>query len=170
MYSNFFVALYGLRKSPKLLLKLLSGTLKEFGLYLVPVPPYVYTYNKGILVFFFVYDIALVIVNKLTKRFEFRVLGELDWFLEVKISRDRENRKLWLTQQKTYIVKICQQFGCEGAGRKVNVPLAGDKLIKNNQQAKDSEIKLYQKMVGSLIYASAVTRPDISRAVSQSPC
>ena len=42
--------LYGLRKSPKLWLKLLSGTLHEIGLYQVPGQPCVHTDYKGILI------------------------------------------------------------------------------------------------------------------------
>lgn len=40
-----------------------------------------------------------------------------------------------------------------------------DRMEKYDQQASAIEVKNYQKKVGSLIYASAVTRPDISRAV-----
>ncbi|KAI0992614.1 hypothetical protein K3495_g15571 [Podosphaera aphanis] len=39
-------------------------------------------------------------------------------------------------------------------------------MSKNDQRATPEEIKIYQQKVGSLIYASSVTRPDISRAVS----
>lgn len=39
-------------------------------------------------------------------------------------------------------------------------------MIKNAEQSTAEDIKVYQKKVGSLIYASGVTRPDISRAVS----
>lgn len=41
-----------------------------------------------------------------------------------------------------------------------------DKMPKNERQASLEEVKRYQQKVGSLIYASGVTRPDISRAVS----
>ncbi|KAI0991690.1 hypothetical protein K3495_g16497, partial [Podosphaera aphanis] len=50
--------LYGLRKSPKLWLKLLSGTLSDIGLHQVPGQPCVYTDFRGIVIFFFVDDLV----------------------------------------------------------------------------------------------------------------
>ena len=55
--------LYGLRKSPKLWLKFLSGTLKDIGLNQVPGQPCVYTDFDGIIVFFFVDDLSLFILK-----------------------------------------------------------------------------------------------------------
>ena len=168
-------ALYGLRKSPKLWLKLLSGSLVDIGLHQVPGQPCVFTDFKGIIVFFFVDDLVFIfpetrrddtqdLLDKLTQRFEFRVLGELEWFLGVKISRDRTNRKLWLSQ-KSYIEKTCGEYNCIQSNRRISTPMVTDKMVKYDQQASAENIKDYQRKVGSLIYASAVTRPDISRAV-----
>lgn len=39
-------------------------------------------------------------------------------------------------------------------------------MQKYDGNATNDEIKLYQQKIGSLIYASSVTRPDISRAIS----
>lgn len=168
--------LYGLRKSPKLWLKLLSGTLLDIGLYQVPGQPCVYTDFNGIIIFFFVDDLVFIfpenrrddtlkMLKKLTERFEFRILGEIEWFLGVKISRNRINKTLRLSQQ-SYIEKTCREYDCCEIKRKIDTPLVSDRMIKNNHQATSDQIKLYQKKVGSLIYASGVTRPDISRAVS----
>ncbi|KAI0996919.1 hypothetical protein K3495_g11263 [Podosphaera aphanis] len=168
--------LYGLRKSPKLWLKLLSGTLLEIGLYQVPGQSCVYTDFKGIIIFFFVDDLVFIfpenrrhdtlqMLQKLTEKFEFRILGELEWFLGVKISRNRINKILRLSQQ-TYIEKTCREYGCCETKSRINTPLTSDKMLRNIHQATPDEIKLYQKKVGSLIYASGVTRPDIARAVS----
>ncbi|KHJ30013.1 hypothetical protein EV44_g3629 [Erysiphe necator] len=169
-------ALYGLRKSPKLWLKLLSGTLKYIGLQQVSRQPCVFTDYDGISIFFFVDDLvflfpairrprALELLKKLTATYEFRVLGELDWFLGVKVSRNKSSRKLWLSQE-SYVEKICKEFDCEVQGRKVNTPILDDRLSKYDSIATSDEVKLYQKKVGLLIHASGVTRPDISRAVS----
>ena len=38
-------------------------------------------------------------------KYEMRDLGELHWFLNVKVLRDRRQRKLWLSQS-AYIDKI----------------------------------------------------------------
>ncbi|KAI0998917.1 hypothetical protein K3495_g9279 [Podosphaera aphanis] len=168
--------LYGLRKSPKLWLGLLSGTLSDIGLHQVPEQPCVYTDFRGILIFFFVEDLVFMfpekrrgdtmqILKKLTDKFEFRVLGELEWFLGVRITRDKVNRKLWLSQQ-SYIEKLCREYNCYETRSRINTPMINDRMSKIEQQATSDEIKLYQQKVGSLIYASGVKRLDISRAVS----
>lgn len=92
-------------------------------------------------------------------------MGELEWFLGVKVSRNRTEKKLWLSQE-SYFEKICIEFGCEVPGRKVYTPIVDDKMSRYDESSSPDQIKLYQKKVGSLIYASTVTRPDISRAIS----
>lgn len=158
--------LYGLRKSPKLWLKLLSGTLFNIGLQQIPGQPCIFTDFKGIIVFFYVDDLvfafpnsrranALTLLKKLTQQHEFRFLGELEWFLGVKISRERQSRKLWLSQE-AYIKEICHEFGCLESSRQVNTPIITDKMPKFKNQANIKMIKLYQQKIGSLIYASSV--------------
>ena len=83
----------------------------------------------------------------------------------MRISRDRVAKKLCLSQE-SYVEKICQEFNCCGSSQRISVPLISDKMSKYHDQASLDEVKIYQRKVGSLIYASGVTRPDISRAVS----
>ncbi|KAI0996051.1 hypothetical protein K3495_g12130 [Podosphaera aphanis] len=173
---RLFRGLYGLRKSPKLWLELLSGTFLDIGLYQVPGQSCVYTDFKGTIIFFFVDDLVFIfpenrrhdtlqMLKKHTEKIEFGILGELEWFLGVKISRNRIKKILRLNQQ-TYIEKICREYECCETKSRINTPLTSDKMLRNNYQATPDEIKLYQKKVGSLIYTSGVTRPDIARAVS----
>ncbi|KAI1002281.1 hypothetical protein K3495_g5923 [Podosphaera aphanis] len=142
--------IYGLRKSPKLWLKLLSGTLSDIGLYPIPGQPCVYTDYQGILVFFFVDDLvivfpadkrteALAFLSKLTQKYEFRVLGEIKWFFGVKITRDRPKRKLFLSQE-AYIDKICHEYNCDQPGRRINTPLVTDKMKKYDGKATNEKI------------------------------
>ena len=146
------------------------------GLFQVPGQPCIFTDYNGIIVFFYVDDLVMIfpinkraraldLLKELTQAYEFRVMGELGWFLGVKVSRDRLEKKLWLSQE-SYFEKICREFGCEIPGRKVCTPIVDDQMSKYDGSTSPDQIKLYQKKVGSLIYASTVTRPDISRAVS----
>jgi Reverse transcriptase (RNA-dependent DNA polymerase) len=41
--------------------------------------------------------------------YEFKDLGDLKWFLGIRVIRDRPNRKLWLCQD-AYINKIANKF------------------------------------------------------------
>jgi hypothetical protein len=71
--------------------------------------------------------------------------------------------------QKEYVQTIVERFGMRDANP-VYTPLpAGceDHLVKFDGQASSSEIKNYQKLIGSLLYAQIGTRPDISFAVGR---
>ncbi|KAI0993408.1 hypothetical protein K3495_g14777 [Podosphaera aphanis] len=115
-------ALYGLRNSPKLWLKLLSGTLQDIGLCQVPGQPGIFTDYSSVIIFFYVDDLAIIfpsikrpraleLLNKLTKTYEFRALGEHKWFLDVKVSRDRLVKKKEVVAGPRVIHrKIMQRF------------------------------------------------------------
>ncbi|KHJ32378.1 hypothetical protein EV44_g3605 [Erysiphe necator] len=170
--------LYGLRKSPKLWFKLFSGTLSDIGLYSIPGQPCIFTEYQGIVIFFFVDDLvvafpadkrskALNYLKKLTQKYELRILGKLEWFVGVKITRYQSNKKFFLSQEAN-IEKICCEYSCDQSGRQVSTPLVSDNLQKYDGNATDKETKLYQQKIGSLINASSDTRPDISsRAISK---
>jgi hypothetical protein len=98
----------------------LSATLKELGLQEVAGEPCLFMNDDGALVFFYVDDIVLLcrsgalpqlhkLRQALMQRYEMRDLGELSWFLGIRVIRDREKRKLWLCQD-SYIRKIATTF------------------------------------------------------------
>ena len=83
--------------------------------------------NSWLTVFFFVDDIVLLyrarhqdaadeFIVKLKSQYEMKDLGELKWFLGIRVLRDRAARKLWLCQD-SYIEKIVNQYGCKGLSR-----------------------------------------------------
>ena len=43
--------------------------------------------------------------DEIMKQFELRNIGELSWFLRIRVIRDRPNNKLWLSQT-AYIDKV----------------------------------------------------------------
>jgi len=70
-----------------------------------------------------------------------RPLGDVKWFLKVRVIRDRAAKKLWLVYD-TYIEKITKRFGL--LNRKcLNTPLLFFKLKKNEGQAIKAQIKQY---------------------------
>jgi hypothetical protein len=97
-------ALYGLRRSPILWLKEFSKTLQELGLEGVPGETCLFT-NDRLIIFFYVDDIvalcciehlpSLIEFEKILEaRYEIHSLRELNWFLGVRIIRDRQARKV----------------------------------------------------------------------------
>lgn len=100
-------ALYGLRRSPLLWQREFSGALTELGLQQIPEKPCLFS-NGRIIVFFYVDDIVLLARKEhrkeldqfkynLTAKYEMRDLGELSWFLNIRIVRNREQRKVRLS-------------------------------------------------------------------------
>src|SRR4029077_15448887 len=98
---------------------------------------------------------------KLMAKYEMRDLGELHWFLNIRIIRDRKQRKFWLCQD-AYIDKIVASY--KPPSRTVYTPLSvpTSQLVKYDGQATPQEIHAYQCHVGSTIYPSIISRPDIA--------
>ena len=87
----------------------------------------------------------------------------------MKISRDRKNRKLWLSQE-SYIEKVLERFNMSKA-KAVCSPIASHLKLSSNQcptskkDMKEMSKVPYASVVGSLMYAMVCTRPDITHAV-----
>lgn len=100
------------------------------------------------------------------KRFEMKDLGPVKVMLGIQISRDRPNRKLFISKQE-YIEQILSRFGME-TSRPVKTPM--EKLIfsssSNISDLAAADVP-YRQAIGSLIYLVTNTRPDIAFTVGQ---
>ena len=96
---------------------------------------------------------------------EIKDLGDLTWFLGIRIIRDRENRKLWLSQD-SYIDKIATSFEVKDY-RKVYTPMGNKELKPNPKQASRQDTYAYQRKVGSMLYAANITRLYVARTASK---
>ena len=107
--------------------------------------------------------------NELSKAFAMKDLGSAKQILGMQITRDRKNKKLWLSQEK-YIEKVLERFNMSTC-KPVSTPLAGHFKLSSNEcptSKKDKEEMMkipYASAVGSLMYAMVCTRPDIAHAV-----
>ena len=96
-------------------------------------------------------------------------LGVAKQILGMKICRDRRNKKLTLSQVD-YIVKVTQHFSMENA-KAISTPLLNHlKLTKEmcpkTQEEEDKISKVpYSLAVGSLMYVTVCTRPNIPHEV-----
>jgi hypothetical protein len=96
-------------------------------------------------------------------------LGELHWILGIEIKRVRENRTIHLSQ-RSYIDSILRRYGFEDL-KPVSLPMETSiRLTSAQSPSTTQEIAHmrnipYQEAVGSLMYASLGTRPDITYAV-----
>jgi hypothetical protein len=107
--------------------------------------------------------------SQLSAQFEMKDLGAARYILGMEISRDRSNRKLWLSQSK-YVKSVLDRFSMADC-RPLCVPVSmGTKLSiddcpKSPSEMEDMSRVPYASAVGSLMYAMVCTRPDIAQAV-----
>lgn len=107
--------------------------------------------------------------RELGESFAMKDLGPAKQILGMKITRDRKNGKLWLSQER-YIEKVLERFNMSKA-KPVGTPLANHFKLSSKQgptsEKEKTEMKNvpYASTVGSLMYAMVCTRPDIAYAV-----
>ena len=168
-------AIYGLKKSPLLWYNEITLGFKWLGLFPVPETSCLFK-NDCLLVMIYVDDLILmyssqnsskfqILEAELLKLYEFRVIGNAKHFLGIRIIRNQEERKLWLSQD-SYIGKLAEKFNIKlDKIPKTPLPLGVDWSPWDGTATLD-EISAYQQRVGSLGFSACATRPDISKAVS----
>lgn len=111
----------------------------------------------------------------LSSEFEMTELGEPTWLLGVKITRDKNRGTLRLSQRQ-YIVDVLKRFRMDEshpAPTPLTVGLKLDKAppIESLQPEQRTEINSipYKQAVGSLMYLSCLTRPDLTFVVHLVP-
>ena len=99
---------YGLRESPLLWQKHLTGTLRNQGFTPVPHEPCCFTMG-GVIVFFYIDDLVVAFpkecgrmaqeaIATLKHHYSLQGGGNLQWFLGVSVLRDRQRHLIWLSQ------------------------------------------------------------------------
>ena len=102
------------------------------------------------------------IANKIGSKFEMTNLGSIKQFLGMEVEKDNDGN--FLLSQKNYIDKIVEDCGLsDGKASKYPLDTGYDKLACDELL---SNSKIYQKIIGQLLYLSTNTRPDISASVS----
>ena len=101
----------------------------------------------------------------LAMQFEVKDMGDLHYFLGVKIAQDHQNGKVWIGQP-AYTESMLHKYGMVDA-KPVTTPVeSSSKLVKTTEECETVDQVLYQSAVGTLLYLSVGTRPDITFAVS----
>lgn len=168
-------ALYGFKISPRLWYNHLKEQLNLMKA--EEVDQCIFRTPTGILIFFFVDDIALAyptqvekealdLKQQLMSKYEMRDLGEIDWFCGIKITRDRRNKQLWINQE-AYMEKLIKRYDLKPALKVVKSPLPMDFSTGNDGKATAEQINVYGSKVGSINFAATQTRPDIAFATSK---
>jgi len=101
--------------------------------------------------------------RSVSAKFEVRDMGEVNDFIGMKVMRDRESKTLTLSNPG-HTVTLLEAFGMETSipnkapmASRIKLATTGEDLLPGGNR--------YAELVGSLLYLSTTTRPDIAFAV-----
>ena len=169
-------SIYGLKQSPRCWNSTLDRHLQKMGFVPTTSDPCIYTASEGEMFVIGVYVDDIVLAGRSDKRmtevkralamqFEVKYMGELHYFLGVKVVQDHKKGHIWIGQP-AYTESVLRKYGM-GDTKPVNTPVeASSKLVKTTEECDRIDQGLYQSAVGSLLYLSVGTRPDVTFAVS----
>lgn len=176
-------AIYRLKQSGRSWNQKLDQTLKELNLTPSKADPYVYFKRQGrkMLILGVYVDDMIVLSSddellrttkqKLSERFKMKDLGEARHLLRLRVTRDKQRGKIWLDQE-AYTEEMLERFNmseCKPVPTPAdpNQKLSKEQSPTNNIEATEMRETIpYKKAVGSLLYVSQGTRPDIAYAVN----
>ena len=90
-----------------------------------------------------------------------RYLGEVKWFLGIKIVKNKTTHCFWLFQD-SYIDKLASKFHLSTEKKFPETLLPTKELFKSTSQATSQKIFFYQQRVGSFNFAAVITQADIA--------
>jgi hypothetical protein len=170
-------ALYGLKEAPRLWAVHFQESLQKLGLH--PVQGFSCLWmNKRIILFFYVDDIIMLyhsdyqdefekLEQQLVKLYNLRQIGDVKWFLGIRVERLVATHQLYLVQD-AFNTKVCTEFDliCID-GKYPSTPLSStSRLIPYDETSNLPNVKTYQRLVGSLAYIAVMTRPDVAHTHS----
>jgi hypothetical protein len=176
-------SLYGLKQAPRNWYKLVSAfIINELGFTACISDPCLFyklsDTGQLLLLFLFVDDMQVGfskqdsaefdrIHRALKDRFNITSLGESKFMLGMRITRDRSARTIKLDQE-LYVTKALERFGLHEC-RTERTPAVQVSAEGRADEAsgEPADVKTFQEKVGTLLYASISTRPDIAFAVNQ---
>lgn len=175
-------AIYGLKQASRQWNKKLDHALKEIGFHQSSMDPCIYyringrmrtyiaIYVDDSMVFSNDHELKKFLVTELFRRFEMKYLGEAKFCLGLRITRDRKNGILYLDQRR-HIVDLLEKFNMTECNQTLLPVDANQKLSTEMCPKSSTEMEImskvpYQEAVGSLLYISQGSRPDIAYAVN----
>lgn len=162
--------LYGLKQAPRIWNTRLKTVLGDIGFIESSADPslfispegYILTYVDDLLIAAKELGTVREIKSRLTSAFDARDLGEASFFLGMTIRRDRSAGSLSMGQEHM-IRDIISKYDLDSCKPKATPLSASLKMMKTGEPL-DSSVP-YSALVGSLLYLSISTRPDIAYSV-----
>ena len=181
--------LYGLKQSPRYFNQHLVNTLIKLEFTNLDNEPCVFQKvinDEVVLVTVYVDDILVAcadtaiirtVKDKLAETYKMKDMGEIDWYLGMRCKRHPDTGSYKLDQTKFVEDTLVKFERWLGAGRSRRIPMQANLVIaKWTQEYNDTLSERdkyvldnfpYRQVVGSLLYISIWTRPDISFAIGK---
>ncbi|CAM8902569.1 unnamed protein product [Rhodiola kirilowii] len=175
--------IYGLKHSPRQWNKKFNACMLSLGFHRSKYDSCLYLkfFDAKSLLFVLLYvdDILLIsnvkseilrIKTQLNRHFDMKDFGKAQRILGIKIIRDRQNRRIFLSQSK-YVFEVLEKFSMS-AVKHVTLPLGGHFLLskQNCPQTESERMKMsavpYDIDVGFVMYLMVRTRPDVAYSIS----
>ena len=102
--------------------------------------------------------------KRISEKFDVKDMGKLHHFLGVKVIQNTQTGDIWIGQPN-YTLELLVRFRMDESKPAETAVDTNSKLIKAEDQEGLCNKELYQSAIGSLLYLSTRTRPDISYAV-----
>ena len=165
-------ALYGLKQAPRLWYEDINRFLLSMGLTQSTTDPNLYL-GQGVLLLLYVDDIILAhmlpngantVKQQLLQKYKMTDLGLAKWFLGVEIDQNDDGISLC---QGEYIQKVLCRLRMESC-HNVLSPMDLNLWLSNTicEDKPASDRKRYLSMVGSLLYTTLGTQPDLSYCIT----
>jgi hypothetical protein len=167
-------AIYGLKQASRnWFLTINEWLINDYGMVPTHADTCVYIrrfegHNQKLIVTVWVDDLIIAgstkaIINDfkaaISRRFKMKDSGELKYILGMEITRDRSKHTLKISQS-AYLKQVLERFGMDQC-TPVGNPMEG--ILRRTTEGKVDQT--YMSIVGSLMYASIVSRPDLTFAI-----
>ncbi|KAF2359200.1 Reverse transcriptase RNA-dependent DNA polymerase [Trinorchestia longiramus] len=168
-------SLYGLKQFPKCWNTALDGHLKQLGFKQSKNDACIYprVSNKGLcIIAVYVDDIIIPsdcldeineVKSCLSAKYKMKDLGKLSYFLGVSVMQTKNEVFL---EQSAYTKALLSRFGMDKANSVATPVDVNVEPVTTSDEVEECDKDLYQSAVGSLLYLSTRTRPDITFAVN----
>ena len=168
-------ALYGLKQSARIWYYTLTNILTtKLGFKVLQTESCIFMNTTlNIIVCIYVDDLAIIgpskdninsFINSIKKYFNIKELGLIKDYLGIEIDHNLDKHYIKLTQAK-YIEKVLEKFNMTNSNP-VSTPFDSKaKLEINKEKATIEDIKYFQSVIGSLLYITLGTRPDLAYSV-----
>nr|CCA23220.1 putative polyprotein [Albugo laibachii Nc14] len=127
---------------------------------------YIALYVDGMLIGAKTLEEMKAISDKLSRKFKLKDLGKVKFMLGIQVDYDREQRSMEICQTSS-INKMVEKFNQVDAKLVWNPNVQGQLLSTIEKEDERMKFRPFRSLVGSLLYISNGTRPDIAFSVCQ---